>query len=120
MKTNILTPQALFQLPQKYVIPEFQRRYVWTHSDQWDPLWDDVENLAENYLEALVRVGGVRIVAQQSTKPHFLGAVVIQNTPVPAGQIAQSEIIDGQQRMTTVQLLLDAVQEVCQNMGQTK
>ena len=55
MDTNILSPKALFQKDVRYTIPEFQRPYVWTQDNQWEPLWNDVRNVAEEYLEELER-----------------------------------------------------------------
>jgi uncharacterized protein with ParB-like and HNH nuclease domain len=40
-------------------------------------------------------------------RPHFLGAVVLQQVQKQAGQMQERMIIDGQQRLTTLQLLLD-------------
>lgn len=114
MDTSILSPKALFQKDIRYIIPEFQRPYVWTHDDQWEPLWDDVRNVAEEYLEALERPGNDSVKAQQQTKPHFLGAVVLQQVPTAAKDIEQREVIDGQQRVTTLQLMLDAIQVICE------
>ena len=117
MNTAILTPKELFQKPVCYTIPTFQRPYVWNQRDQWDPLWEDVRNLAENYLEALDHFQGNSVKAEQETKKHFLGAVVLQQVPTPAKEIEQREVIDGQQRVTTLQLLLDAVQELCEDLS---
>ncbi len=114
MDTNILTPKALFQRDIRYIIPEFQRPYVWTHERQWEPLWSDVRDVAEEYLEQLERFDNDDVKAQQQTKPHFLGAVVLQQVPTPAKYIEQREVIDGQQRVTTLQLLLDAIQVICE------
>ena len=116
MDTSILSPKALFQKDVRYTIPEFQRPYVWTHDDQWEPLWDDVRNVAEEYLEALERLGDDSVKAQQQTKPHFLGAVVLQQVPTAAKYIEQREVIDGQQRVTTLQLMLDAIQVICEKL----
>ena len=113
MKTDILTPKDLFQKEVRYTIPTFQRPYVWSQDDQWEPLWDDVRNVAENYLEKLERSDD-DITAEQQTKPHFMGAVVLQQVPTAARYIDQREVIDGQQRVTTLQLLLDAVQSICE------
>ena len=41
----------------RYTIPPFQRPYVWSQDDQWEPLWEDVRNVAETYLEELERSG---------------------------------------------------------------
>ena len=117
MDTNILTPKALFQKDVRYTIPEFQRPYVWTQDNQWEPLWEDVRNRAEQYLEELERLDNDSVKAQQQTKPHFLGAVVLQQVPTAAKDIEQREVIDGQQRVTTLQLLLDAIQVVCEELG---
>ena len=117
MITNILTPTQLFQFNIRYTIPEFQRRYVWEQEGQWEPLWDDLRNTAETYLEELDRSGLNPLVADQNTSAHFLGAVVIQQVPVAVMDIQRREVIDGQQRMTTLQLLLDAIQQVFEEIG---
>ena len=114
MHTDILAPQDLFQKDVRYIIPPFQRPYVWSQDDQWEPLWEDVRNVAENYLEELERSGNDGVEAEQETKPHFLGAVVLQQVPTSTKDIEQREVVDGQQRMTTLQLLLDAIQQVCE------
>ena len=79
MDTNILTPMTLFLLPVRYTIPEFQRRYVWNQDEQWEPLWDDVRNAAETYLEEFDRSGGNSVLAAQNMPNHFFGAVVLQD-----------------------------------------
>ncbi len=116
MKTDILTPKSLFQKDIRYTIPEFQRPYVWNQDDQWEPLWDDVRNTSEQYLEELDRSDNNSIEAEQRTLPHFLGAVVLQQVQTSSKDIEQREVIDGQQRIITLQLLLDAVQYVCEEL----
>jgi hypothetical protein len=71
----------------------------WNEDDQWDPLWNDVVRVARRLLDD----PGVR------HHPHFLGAVVLQQVQNPAGTMQERTIIDGQQRLTTLQLLLDAL-----------
>ena len=51
MHTNLQRPQRLFAQPVRYEVPDFQRRYVWGQDAQWEPLWDDVEELAQSILE---------------------------------------------------------------------
>ena len=118
MHTDILTPRDIFQKEVRYIVPPFQRPYVWSQERQWEPLWEDVRNVAENYLEELDRSGNDRIEAEQRTSPHFLGAVVLKQVPTAARDINQREVIDGQQRMTTLQLLLDAIQQICEESDQ--
>ena len=119
MNTDILSPKALFQKDVQYVIPPFQRPYVWTQDEQWEPLWEDVRNVAESYTENLARFDDLSLRAEQKTNPHFLGAVVLKQVPTSARDIEQREVIDGQQRVTTLQLLIDAVQEVFEELGFT-
>ena len=45
--------------------------------------------------------------------PHFLGAVVLQQVQIRTGLMQERTIIDGQQRLTTLQLLLDALTRSC-------
>lgn len=103
MKTSLKCPQKLFMRPMRYEIPAFQRRYVWKREEQWEPLWDDVEDLARSIME------------DGQTKPHFMGAVVIQQMESETGTIERRIVVDGQQRLTTLQLLIDAIQEVLQD-----
>ena len=73
METGILSPKALFQKDIRYTIPAFQRRYVWTLEDQWEPLWEDVRNTAEDYLEKLEAHGGEFVAAERNTKKTLSG-----------------------------------------------
>ena len=102
MKVDILNLQDLFNGIGRYEIPPFQRAYVWDQENQWESLWEDVQSKAEQWLEPDLG---------QST-PHFLGAVVLQQKSVRTPRLQTREVVDGQQRLTTLQLLLDAVQEV--------
>ena len=105
MLTNLQRPQNLFVQPVRYEIPAFQRRYVWKQDEQWEPLWDDIENLAQS------------IVDGDDGDPHFMGAIVLQQRLVAAATIERRIVVDGQQRLTTLQLLIDAIQEVLEDRG---
>ena len=48
---------------------------------------------------------------------HFLGAVVLQQQPNPSARLETRLVVDGQQRLTTLQLLLDAAQEIFEKRG---
>lgn len=102
METNIRTPRELFQKDIRYTIPPFQRPYVWNRDEQWEPLWNDVRNLAEDYLDES-ETSGNDISALEKTRRHFLGAVVIKLVQTATGDFEQREVIDGQQRVTTLQ-----------------
>jgi hypothetical protein len=105
------TPAVIFGSHIRYVVPLFQRPYVWKKDEQWAPLWADVRNLATRVLEAPVGYGAAPV------PPHFLGAIVLDQQPNPPGFISVRHIVDGQQRLTTLQLLLDAAQEVTERYG---
>ena len=99
METQVRTPQMVFAHPQRLVVPLFQRPYVWNEENQWEPLWNDVVRLADTVLKR----------PRDRHQPHFLGAVVLQQMQTQTGQMQERTIIDGQQRLTTLQLLLDAL-----------
>ena len=109
---SVLSMQKLFGKPIRYQIPTFQRPYVWSKEGQWEPLWDDVRNTAEVYIEHNGHQQSI-----QQPRAHFLGAVVVQQQHFRAGDIESRMVIDGQQRLTTAQLFLDAVQEVLETRG---
>lgn len=117
MKADTLTLKALFQKDVRYVIPMFQRPYVWTQDGQWEALWDDLRNVAEWYLDELRKANGNSALAEERARKHFMGAVVLQQQPTPTAEIETRTVIDGQQRLTTMQLLLDAAQEVMEELG---
>ncbi len=105
MKANPQHPQRLFGHPVHYEIPAFQRRYVWKQDDQWEPLWEDIEDLAQT------------AIREGSTEPHFMGAVVLQQTDFATATIERRIVVDGQQRLTTLQLVMDAIQRVLEDRG---
>lgn len=106
METNVRTPLQVFSLPQRLVVPLFQRPYVWDEEEQWGPLWDDIRRLAE-----------MRLGDPNSAATHFLGAVVVQADGAQLGNLQVSNLIDGQQRLTTLQLLMDAAGSVLEAAG---
>jgi hypothetical protein len=103
MQPTYLSLVQIFGAPTRYTVPLFQRPYVWNREEQWQPLWDDIVNLAE------------RVLAVERGKPvagHFLGTVVLEQAMTATGTIACREIVDGQQRLTTLQILLKAAEHV--------
>ncbi len=99
METQVRTPQTVFMHPQRLTVPLFQRPYVWSEENQWEPLWNDVIRLTERVLKAPTSMH----------QPHFIGAVVLQQVQNSVGTMQERTIIDGQQRLTTLQLLFDAL-----------
>ena len=71
----------------KYVIPKFQREYIWGRDD-WEYLFNDLIDNERGY---------------------FLGSIICINRGVDSLEITPMEIIDGQQRLTTISLLYAAI-----------
>lgn len=107
MDTQVRTPQAIFMQPQRLLVPLFQRPYVWNEELQWEPLWNDLQRVAMRLLQS----------PTTAQAPHFLGAVVLQQLPTQTSDLQQRTVIDGQQRLTTLQLLLDAVHSEIAKVG---
>ncbi|MGH1491345.1 MAG: DUF262 domain-containing protein [Acidimicrobiales bacterium] len=110
--------QEILKPERRYIIPTFQRDYEWTCDDQWRLLFEDLETIADRLLEARKSgaTGSSLTSKEQSISPHFLGAIVCAALPFSTGGVALRSVIDGQQRLTTLQLmirgLLDVLQEV--------
>ena len=73
-----------------YVIPRYQREYTWSRI-QWDALLDD---LLDNELH------------------YFLGSIICINQSQDSLAIRELELVDGQQRMTTISILLAAIYDI--------
>ena len=106
MDAKIMGLDDLFcDFPVSYRIPQFQRPYAWD-SEQWEALWGDVRKIAD------------RIVSPRASDeilPHFMGAIVLQEAEAPFGEATRVLVVDGQQRLTTLQLLLKAMQNAFQS-----
>jgi hypothetical protein len=100
----------MFSPPLQYLVPIFQRGYVWTVDKQIGTLWANIADRAddfERYQALLINAratGSAHMV--KPPRKHFLGTVI--TTPHQAaipGEPETTEVIDGQQRITTMQLL---------------
>jgi len=99
----------VFSQDQRFTVPLFQRPYVWNREEQWEPLWDDVIGV----LDRLKSREGDAVVAS-----HFLGTIVLEQKNTVTGSLPRREVIDGQQRLTTLQILLKAVEHAIEySMG---
>jgi hypothetical protein len=76
--------------------------------NKWEPLWEDIERLAEACLAAENHV---------ARRSHFLGAIVLNVAKIVGNSVARSEIIDGQQRLTTLQVFLAALRDCAAEMN---
>lgn len=89
VKASETTLLPMLEQTRQYVVPLFQRTYSWQRK-QWKTLWDDLVDLCD----------------KDDNKTHFMGSVVyMQTVSVPEG-VPKYLLIDGQQRLTTLFLLL--------------
>ena len=100
MQTTDILVRALFDRDVQYIIPLFQRHYVWDEENQWAPLWEDITKRADQNLSG-------------SQTSHFTGAIVVHQKLTNLDEVPKFEIIDGQQRLTTFQIILCALRDRC-------
>ena len=101
MKAESATLQKILYSPARYIIPVFQRYYTWGEGN-WKRLWDDVLELHE---------------ATQKNKHHFMGPLVFVPDHLTVGQMPTFQVVDGQQRLTTLSLLLCALRDHSASLG---
>jgi uncharacterized protein with ParB-like and HNH nuclease domain len=109
MYAGPVSVQKLFSTDRRqYRVPFFQRAYVWDRDNQWERLWGDISDKADARTEG------------DSPTPHFLGAIVLepQKKDTLFG-VEMVNIIDGQQRLTTLQYFLVALTMMLRNENQT-
>lgn len=102
MKASETSLRELLQGGKQFQIPLFQRPYCWG-IENWKTLWDDIISLYndEDSVESY----------------YFLGSAVTLAVPgTPAG-ISPFVVIDGQQRLTTLTLLLAALRDYLKAQG---
>lgn len=106
--------QDILKPERRYIIPTFQRDYEWTLEGQWRLLFEDLEPTADRLLD--VRTSGAEGSAlkskEQGISPHFLGAIVCASLPFATGGVALRSVIDGQQRLTTIQLMIRGLLDI--------
>ena len=103
MDARYATPQKLFSGEMQFVVPLFQRSYSWKLK-QWKTLWEDLKQMPE----------------MEAGRQHFIGSVVMHPTnTVPTG-VSKYAVIDGQQRLTTLFILLVALRDTAHAAGQER
>ncbi len=98
METRICSMADLFQGQYIYEVPRYQRQYVWNRSDQWEPLWYDIIEITDRSHSDV-----------NDNHAHFMGAVVLKRNSGAINPIQIWKVIDGQQRITTMQILIATV-----------
>jgi len=103
MHAAIVAAEKLLHGSSVYLIPHFQRSYSWGQR-QWQRLWDDVMALASDH----------------AAPAHFIGPLVCRQLQRgPGDSIGRFEVIDGQQRLTTISILLGAMRDHARSENET-
>jgi len=105
MKASETKLAKIIEGTNQYMVPHYQRPYTWG-SKEWKTLWADLVDLAEQESPAGLDPGPPSIPRQ-----HFMGSVVTApGRSVPEG-VSKWVLIDGQQRLTTLLILLAALRD---------
>ncbi|WP_173019548.1 GmrSD restriction endonuclease domain-containing protein [Streptomyces alkaliphilus] len=97
MRANETVLRDLLQGEKQYIVPLYQRTYSWKR-DQLNQLWADMTSLLDTTEE----------------ESHFLGSIVLAPSPNSTASGIQSWlVVDGQQRLTTLSILLCAIRDHC-------
>jgi uncharacterized protein with ParB-like and HNH nuclease domain len=106
------TVQTIMGNRIRYVVPSFyQRAYVWTLQNQWAELWADIRRKTIELSRARARTT-LDPSVQPRVANHFMGAFVVSAVLVYGFYPPRKDVIDGQQRLTTIQILLNAFKHV--------
>lgn len=101
MDARAKTVREILHSGDQYLIPFFQRYYSWKHR-HWERLCNDVLALMDD---------------PDVNSQHFLGPLVCTPTDHVPGEVPAYQLIDGQQRLTTLTLLLSALRDVAVEQG---
>ena len=50
MKADTLDLKDIFRKDIRYVVPRFQRPYVWNEEEHWKPLWEDLQLVVDELM----------------------------------------------------------------------
>lgn len=94
--------KSYFTSNLQYVVPFFQRSYVW-EEDNWDAFWDHLI-----------------MIAEKTNSEHFIGTLITKQQIAERIGEEKRDLIDGQQRLTTISLLLKAIADKATGQGDYK
>lgn len=103
-ETGVSTFRRLMGSGERYRVPPFQRDYAWGE-DEWEDLWWDVCGV----LDAAANGGGAAV------EGHYMGFLVLK-----ADGAQDFDIIDGQQRLTTISVLVLAALAVLRELVESE
>lgn len=99
----------VLQTPRRFIVPIYQRTYSWTKGRQLDRFFDSIEDKARE-----------RIAGTRTAFPHYMGAILLSpRGTFTFGTIPIYDVVDGQQRLTTYQLVLAALKDLAKELKAT-
>lgn len=96
--------EVVLKEARRFMVPLYQRKYQWGDK-RLEPFWEDVTAKA------------IEVLEDDAKFEHYMGALILS----PVGQGSQIgitpvvQVVDGQQRLTTFQILLAALREVARH-----
>ena len=98
MAKDIQMVADLFDGKKQYRTPRYQRRYVWDETN-WKVLWEDITRIQR------------QLESGKDDKEHFTGTIVTRPDEIESA-LDKYEIIDGQQRLTTFQVIFCVIRDI--------
>jgi hypothetical protein len=96
MDARVKTVREILHSGDQYLIPFIQRFYSWDQM-HWKRLLDDLTSLVDSSTEGM----------------HFLGPLVCTPAQHVPREVTAYQLIDGQQRLTTLTLVLISLRDLC-------
>jgi len=104
MRADKYSLEKIFSSTERLEAPLFQRPYVWKEETNWEPLWEAIRTVTEKRLNRM------------TYRPHFMGTVVLDQMKTLLGKVHTRQLIDGQQRLTTLQIVFAAARDISMDM----
>lgn len=101
-QNSAISVDDLFMGNLQYWVPRYQRRYIWDETN-WKVLWDDINRLLGD---------------DEKNQQHFTGTIVTRLDETESA-LGRREIIDGQQRLTTFQVIFCAIRDIATSLEYT-
>ncbi|WP_262558357.1 DUF262 domain-containing protein [Acinetobacter bereziniae] len=91
--------KSISDINQFFIVPDYQREYVWKANDQVKQFITDIDNAFET---------------SNNDSSYYLGSVIIVKKQ------DNYDVIDGQQRLTTIVLTLCALKDFLESITRTE
>lgn len=102
MDVSDSTLKTVLEGSKQYLVPLYQRPYAWK-SNNWDQIWEDLIQLVSDQ-------------ANDSGATHFTGTLVLDTASVNP-ELTEFLVVDGQQRLTTLSIILAALASIHEQNG---